>query len=701
MATLYSNGYYQITDSLEDIVKIYDRAGQLVLTGLAYSARYGVVANNAGAEIGSGVSEITVNADEIVNFSVGDPIEIHSGAINNSLMAKAVITNITGNRISFTPALATPGEEAYTHSRRVLKTTLDIDALDIISYESDAISGGTLITVNCTSAVAAVTIEITCLDASPSISISVQTTYTSDNLNVFYERLILAAYSAPTEIYTKNRKAIRSGLTADYWLDKQGVKFGTGVSSMIIYHTPAVSSLELNGQNNILIVNLDHMDDHHYRWLKETTGGMANRRFRDKHCSVYSSDDSRTNSFSILVGVDVSMPRLMLNPSGFLATYIFTEHADYGQLATHRATVFGHQDITASADATAGFAFNNIPMTKSVFYSGTGSTGIGINDVPAFDDFCTDLLTNKGFEIVPHSPGYTEDTPAAVESMLAGMADPYAPKSWIDHSADFNREDISADGLTAGTSYCKEIWESYGIKYFWQYSSEDNWASAGCGNMHRPGEGTNLRTPLWWRHPTIMADFITWATDMYLSSTTTANAWDERLSAVNLDALIDDWGVVINHGYYCYQSQNNGILEYSGEKWQLRAAFNTALSRLAARNTDINITTVKKALDYWLALENVEIAVTGAHTFTVTNNGASAITGLALAMRDASNVLVDNAAADYRKVGDDTIIWFDLAANTTVTITHSIRNIFPPINRFNLLNNNLSNLIKGGHHAGS
>ena len=63
----------------------------------------------------------------------------------------------------------------------------------------------------------------------------------------------------------------------------------------------------------------------------------------------------------------------MKNPAGYEAAYIWTEHADYTDISTNRATYFGSEKIINADSATGGFVYFNIPVTKSVFYANPDS----------------------------------------------------------------------------------------------------------------------------------------------------------------------------------------------------------------------------------------------------------------------------------------------------------------------------------------
>ncbi len=86
----------------------------------------------------------------------------------------------------------------------------------------------------------------------PEFEISISTEYYSDV--IVKREALVAAFAIPvSEIYRKNRKTDNEKFEAEYWLDKQGVRFGHGSKSALIYHNTAVSSLQLNTTNNILL----------------------------------------------------------------------------------------------------------------------------------------------------------------------------------------------------------------------------------------------------------------------------------------------------------------------------------------------------------------------------------------------------------------------------------------------------------------
>ncbi|MDH4617916.1 hypothetical protein [Brevibacillus sp. AY1] len=132
------------------------------------------------------------------------------------------------------------------------------------------------------------------------------------------------------------------GFQSHYCLDHEGVRFGAGKQSALLYHPSKVSSLELNTGKKELIINLDHMGDHHY--VQQTT---SNQGGKVRHPSEYRTNEERVDSFSLVVGYQPKvMARFISQPYGYLATHVWTEHADKQTLESNRAIYFGSEKST-------------------------------------------------------------------------------------------------------------------------------------------------------------------------------------------------------------------------------------------------------------------------------------------------------------------------------------------------------------------
>jgi hypothetical protein len=79
----------------------------------------------------------------------------------------------------------------------------------------------------------------------PNIDVNIKTHY-SKNTIVRREALVATFDVKVSEVYRKNRQVDVESFDSEYWLQRQGVRFGSGYRSALIYHTPFVSSLQLD-----------------------------------------------------------------------------------------------------------------------------------------------------------------------------------------------------------------------------------------------------------------------------------------------------------------------------------------------------------------------------------------------------------------------------------------------------------------------
>ena len=212
-----------------------------------------------------------------------------------------------------------------------------------------------------------VNILLTVSKNDPKMDVIVKTFYNT-NIIVLREALI-AKFNVPvSEVYLKNRKIDVRPFDREYWLQQQGIKFGSGSQSSLIYHTPDISSLQLNSKKKVVIVNLEYYLDHPLIYIpyQEDGGGKS----VDRSAACFTKGAKRSDHFSVYFGrIPTVTPRLMLVPDGYLAGYVFTEHADAGNIKTQRAAYFGSENISDPAKAIGGFVGHEIPVTKSVFYN--------------------------------------------------------------------------------------------------------------------------------------------------------------------------------------------------------------------------------------------------------------------------------------------------------------------------------------------
>ena len=106
-----------------------------------------------------------------------------------------------------------------------------------------------------------VSVYFTALSHIPRLDIKVSSTYPRDT-KVAREALIVQFDLPVNEVFRKNGVMDTENFSPEYCLNRQGVKFGRGERQAMIYHTPGVSSLQLDYEKNTLLINLEYCKDH-------------------------------------------------------------------------------------------------------------------------------------------------------------------------------------------------------------------------------------------------------------------------------------------------------------------------------------------------------------------------------------------------------------------------------------------------------
>jgi len=546
----------------------------------------------------------------------------------------------------------------------------------------------------------------------PELEVAIRTHYGS-NTTVYRETLV-AAFDIPvSKVFKKNRQVDYKSFDPEYWLQQQGVQFGNGSRSALIYHTPYVSSLQLDAKRNLLFVNLEYYLDHPFIHIpyQEDEGG----RWVDRSNATYTEGAERNNSFSINLGeIPAVTPRIMLVPNGYLAGYVFTEHADGGTIKTHRAAYFGSENISNLKDATGGFVGHKIPVTKSVFYADYGGpAGSSVHpDSIQFLDYLDQLQKTNDYEICLHTPERDNSNRKSLEESIKSMKERYNTITWIDHGmykGKVNRECIVADGLNPNSrNYAADLWEKYETRYFWSpavellrdYSLKENlmkfrfysvsqnvwkrylspeelnkikfgaalremvtrYEEEGESNSLLSYKGSAYPTPLFWQHPTQTRNFYSWTTDYgkpYSSLSSKKVMAEQKL----LNKLILEWGVFINHGYYVRNNLDDGVLSQLNGKMVINPYFDQILGLMSRMRDDgdLYITTIRDLLDYWIRIEKISFKYMPNGVIYIYNNGTEQIKGLSLVV-NADTIRVNGEIPKFRRTGDDTIFWLDIKA---------------------------------------
>lgn len=240
----------------------------------------------------------------------------------------------------------------------------------------------------------------------------------------------------------------------------------------------------------------------------------------------------------------------------------------------------------------------------------------------------------------------------------------FGSRTWIDHNMHEIRTTISADGLRDGRNDMRDTWRRYGIRYFWHWASEDCMLKNGFNlDLLHSGLGYATPTPVYWRHPTVMGDFLSWASAEILL---------EYYSDASLRALVDNRGVAINHHYYpfvCYRGQPYGFYQLDPDG-RLRATeiFNGVLRRMRQLQDErkLYLSTIGEMMDYWLALEDLSVNFVPPDTIVVRNGGRQSVRGCSFAV--PREIKSSDIPFQSRRIdGGDRLVWFDLEGSASAS----------------------------------
>ena len=489
-------------------------------------------------------------------------------------------------------------------------------------------------------------------------------------------------------VFRRNQHIDSLHLQSSYYLDREGFTVKNDSISWSTYHNTGISSLQLDIENRTACFNIDYWRDHpllHYPMRSDTSDYFEDISYRN-----VKAGEVLTGDFNIFSKAPDDLPRLMPVWDGYQSAFIFTEHADWTDIRTHRAVLFGNENITKPEDAVGGFCYYNIPVTKSVFYWNPDHITNAETSEGRFMGLIESIKTNKefykllksikkeGFEICLHSPEIYTTIPSEFPKAMRFMKKQFGTKSWIDHGynngPEKNREDMVCDGLLPDSpQYAADLWKENGVRYLWNPYYEENRMERYNFDSHfvQPYDGFGDALPN--RQITTLPngdkDFLLWSTPSTLE-VNEDREWYYYFDSTRLQRLVDQHNVFITHTYPAWSNPWRAFWEYD-EKGNAVAmpGFNFALSQLARFREEKKIlpTTVEAYLSYYEKLQNVEYLILNNQAVRLINHG-EAIQGLTLLC--SKPVVVEGKAIDFRKVDEGYLIWFDLKKNETVTIKY-------------------------------
>ena len=489
-------------------------------------------------------------------------------------------------------------------------------------------------------------------------------------------------------VFRRNHHIDSLHLQSSYYLDREGFTVKNDSISWSTYHNTGISSLQLDIENRTACFNIDYWRDHpllHYPMRSDTSDYFEDISYRN-----VKAGEVLTGDFNIFSKAPDDLPRLMPVWDGYQSAFIFTEHADWTDIRTHRAVLFGNENITRPEDAVGGFCYYNIPVTKSVFYWNPDHITNAETSEGRFSGLIESIKTNKefykllksikkeGFEICLHSPEIYTTIPSEFPKAMRFMKKQFDTKSWIDHGynngPEKNREDMVCDGLLPDSpQYAVDLWKENGVRYLWNPYYEENRMERYNFDNHfvQPYDGFGDALPN--RQITTMPngdkDFLLWSTPSTLE-VNEDREWYYYFDSVRLQRLVDQHNVFITHTYPAWSNPWRAFWEYDEKGCAVAMpGFNFALSQLARFRDEKKIlpTTVEAYLNYYEKLQNVEYLILDNQAVRLINHG-EAIQGLTLLC--SKPVVVEGKAINFRKVDEGYLIWFDMKKNETITIKY-------------------------------
>ena len=517
--------------------------------------------------------------------------------------------------------------------------------------------------------------------------IQTETTFKED-IKLLRLAFVLPLPDGELTVYRRNQHIDTTNHQSSYYLDKEGFAIKNDSLSFSTYHNLGISSLQLNTEERTACFNIDYWRDHpllHYPLKSDTSDMFENISFRK-----IKKGEVLEGKIIIFMHAMDDLPRLMPVWDGYQSAFIFTEHADWTDLHTHRAVLFGNENITKPEDAVGGFCYFNIPVTKSVFYWNPDNVTNEKTSDGLFKGLVASIKTDKefykllktikkqGFEICLHSPEVYTTIPSEFPKAMRFMRRQFDTKSWIDHGynngPEKNREDLVCDGLLPDSpQYAVELWKENGVRYLWNAYYEENHMERYNFDSHfvQPFDGFGDALPN--RQITTLPNgdkgFLLWSTPSTLE-VNEDREWYYYFDSIRLQRLVDQHNVLITHVYPAWSNPYRAFWQYNENGTAVAMpGFNFALSQLAHFRDEKKIlpTTIEQYLSYYEKLNSIEYLIIDNKTIQLTNPN-EAIKGLTLLC--TKPIVVEGKVIDFRKVDEGYLVWFDLGNNETVTIRY-------------------------------
>ena len=488
-----------------------------------------------------------------------------------------------------------------------------------------------------------------------------------------------------TEVYRNNRMASNQIYGNEIWLGKEGFKLTIDSTNWFCYGYNQLSSFQILKEQKLLIVNIDYSQDHPLFHFPELDT-IINKK-EDISANSYDKEDTElihyfraTSSKKIK-----SIPRVLPTQHGYQSAFLWTEHADFTDFRLHKVTYYGNEKVKGPSEATAGFAFHKIPVTKSVFYTvndtlvnndfdalGFDSQLASIKKTPGFSNFL-DSLHSIGNEICLHTPDFFTSNKETMDEALKYISQRYGSHTWIDHGYNNghsdNREDFMCDGLN---NYALDLWHKYEINYFWNGYFEDTLVQKKFKySMSRTipfyGFEDQLPYPIWWENKKA-PEILSWRTSTVFF-TNGGGSWNYGFSNKILNDFTKNYGIEFSHIYPAHTQHQDFWTYDSDSTFIIQPEFEATLQRMANLREKglLQLPTVSQFMQHQEAINFLEYQIEG-DNLTIINNGKD-IKGLTLVVKKEG--LPDSfyrKFPNHRENGKDLVFWFDVKEKEMIKI---------------------------------
>lgn len=194
------------------------------------------------------------------------------------------------------------------------------------------------------------------------------------------------------------------------------------------------------------------------------------------------------------------------------------------------------------------------------------------------------------------------------------------------------------------------------------------------GTIKHLNSSEDLPNSIYWRHPTITADFYSWGTYLtrgyYFNRGDKVSDWAKKLCDFS-----ESWGVFIHHAYPGRAKDTNGCWEVDNYgKVVVSKEFDQCLALMESFQSEkkIYFTTIRDIMDYWLKLENIEMDFSrDDDVIRISNWNKTRVQGITF-VTTTHEIYVGGKEPNIRQVNGETVFWFDLGEMQYTTISSSV-----------------------------